>query len=210
MPTRQKLRSEETKQAILSAAGKRFAERGYEAVTMREIAKEAGCSHTTIYIYFKDKEELLHALSMPSLSALKDQFDAFLLQSDGSPESKLKDMSMAFIRFCLQNKTMHALFFLTKSTSVETPEPGLAINELRIALFGQIRRQLQACLRIEAQDRRLLAYGRMYFYMLHGIVSTYTHAEEPVQALVEELGATFEEAFAVLLAGMRAQMTNGG
>ncbi|MGZ4164968.1 MAG: TetR/AcrR family transcriptional regulator, partial [Tumebacillaceae bacterium] len=53
MPSKKELKSEETKRAIVSAAGQLFADRGYEAVTMREIAKAAGCSHTTIYIYYK-------------------------------------------------------------------------------------------------------------------------------------------------------------
>ena len=67
MGSKKELRSEETKRMILKAAGKLFSEKGYDAVTMREIAKEAGCSHTTIYLYFNDKETLLHQLSMPTL-----------------------------------------------------------------------------------------------------------------------------------------------
>jgi len=75
MSTKQEQRSEETKTSILSAAGTLFASRGYDAVTMREIAKAAGCSHTTIYIYFKDKEALLLQLSMPPLKTLMLQMD---------------------------------------------------------------------------------------------------------------------------------------
>jgi hypothetical protein len=71
MSRKQVLRAEETKKAILSEAGKLFAEQGFHAVTMREIAKKAGCSHTTIYIYFTDKETLLYQLSMPPLKELQ-------------------------------------------------------------------------------------------------------------------------------------------
>jgi AcrR family transcriptional regulator len=69
--SKQMKRSEETKNSIITAAQKLFAEQGYDTVTMREIAKEAGCSHTTIYIYFKDKVALLNQLAMPSLLELK-------------------------------------------------------------------------------------------------------------------------------------------
>ena len=73
MKSKQEQRSEETKKQILQSAGKLFAKKGYDAVTIREIAKDAGCSHTTIYLYFKDKEALLHQLSMPSLQKLHQQ-----------------------------------------------------------------------------------------------------------------------------------------
>jgi AcrR family transcriptional regulator len=87
--SKQELRSEETKRSILAAAGNLFAVRGYDAVTMREIAKEAGCSHTTIYIYFKDKEALLHQLSMPPLLSLMERMET-LLDQKALPDEQLK------------------------------------------------------------------------------------------------------------------------
>ncbi len=56
---RRKQLTEEMKAAVRAAAASLFTEKGYHSVTMREIAKEAGCSHTAIYLYFKDKEDLL-------------------------------------------------------------------------------------------------------------------------------------------------------
>ena len=98
--------SEETKRLILKAAGKLFSEKGYDAVTMREIAREVGCSHTTIYLYFKDKETLLHQLSMPILLALYEQLKNISLQSLISAEEKLKQISREYILFGLNNQTM--------------------------------------------------------------------------------------------------------
>ncbi len=87
---KKELRSEETKRMILKAAGKLFSEKGYDAVTMREIAKEAGCSHTTIYLYFKDKETLLHQLSMPTLqcfiSTIKKHIPSKIINSGRETE----------------------------------------------------------------------------------------------------------------------------
>lgn len=204
-----KQRSEETKQAILSAAGKLFAERGFDSVSIREIAKEAGCSHTTIYIYFKDKEDLLHELSMPALSELKGRFKQISEQSERSPASKLKEMSMEFIRFCLLNKTMYTIFFIAKGTSVDAPAPRLAVNKLRIGLFDQISGALQACLPMEPEDDRLLPYSRIYFFMLHGIVSTYRDSAESLPDLMDRLHATFEEAFEILLTGFQVKLKEG-
>src|SRR3954464_6295605 len=109
-------RSEETKQNILHAAGQLFSERGYEAVTMREIAKAAGCSHTTIYLYFKDKETLLHQLSMPSLRELQQKLQQISLMNSLGAEDKLKGISLEYLHFCLKNRNMYSVFINAKSS----------------------------------------------------------------------------------------------
>ena len=49
-------------ESLVTAAGRLFASRGYEATTTREIASEAGCAEGLIHRYFKGKEGLLLAL----------------------------------------------------------------------------------------------------------------------------------------------------
>ena len=52
----------ERRQAILDAAMKVFAQRGYAAATIRAIAREANIAQGTIYLYFPSKRDLLLAL----------------------------------------------------------------------------------------------------------------------------------------------------
>lgn len=47
---------------ILDAATKVFAEKGFARATIKEIAREAGIADGTIYIYFKNKHELMLGL----------------------------------------------------------------------------------------------------------------------------------------------------
>ena len=51
-----------TRERILGAALRLFAERGYEATTMRDVAREAGASLGLAYRYFASKEEFALAL----------------------------------------------------------------------------------------------------------------------------------------------------
>ena len=51
-----------TKDKILRAAASMFAEKGYDRVTTREIAKAIGINSASIYYYFPSKEEILHSL----------------------------------------------------------------------------------------------------------------------------------------------------
>jgi AcrR family transcriptional regulator len=53
-----------TRERILEAALELFAERGYEATTMRDVAREAGVSLGLAYRYFASKEEFALALYM--------------------------------------------------------------------------------------------------------------------------------------------------
>ncbi len=58
---RESARSEQTRRLIVETALRLFREHGYEATTMRAIAKEAGVSTGNAYYYFGSKEELIQA-----------------------------------------------------------------------------------------------------------------------------------------------------
>jgi Transcriptional regulator len=64
-----------SKEHILECAKRCFAEKGYSETTIRLIAKEAGISPGTIYLYFKGKKELFQALDIPEAANLHPEFD---------------------------------------------------------------------------------------------------------------------------------------
>ena len=57
--TRRQAQAAETRKLVLSAARRLFAERGYSATTMAEIAVEAGVVQQTIYDSFGSKRGLI-------------------------------------------------------------------------------------------------------------------------------------------------------
>ncbi|RDW18514.1 TetR/AcrR family transcriptional regulator [Oceanobacillus arenosus] len=205
MNSKQSHRSEETKKAILSAAGKLFASKGYDTVSMREIAKQANCSHTTIYLYFKDKETLLHQLSMPSLTHLKQKMQAIVQLDAKMPEDKLKEISNQFIHFCLNNKNLYTIFINVKSTRIDEQKPKLEINQLRLEIFSIMKNVLGECLSLPNNDQ-LLAYSRIFFYNLYGILSTYSYQHEPTEELLERLIPTFELSLEILISGFKSNL----
>lgn len=64
-----------TRQDILEAAARAFARNGYQAVTMQEIAKEAGYTAASLYSYFSSKEEILHGLQQLVLAEMHSIFE---------------------------------------------------------------------------------------------------------------------------------------
>jgi len=208
MSANQLTRSERTKQNIIAAAGELFAERGYDAVTMREIAQRAGCSHTTIYLYFTDKEALLHHISMPPLLELRRQLDR-ILQQDYSPNDQLSDICLTWIRFSLTNRNMYEVFFSANASRVDETDPPTELNRLRNEMFGMLMRALQGCLPPGTSEERLLAYARIVFYMAHGIIGTYRYSRESVDELMARLLPTFRDAFRALLIGFGIMIKEG-
>jgi AcrR family transcriptional regulator len=66
-------KGELTRAAILDAALRLFAERGYQGATMRDIAREAGCSLGLAYRYFSRKEELVLAFYLQCADELEEE-----------------------------------------------------------------------------------------------------------------------------------------
>jgi len=52
-----------------------FAEHGPEAVTMRQLAAELGCSPMTPYRYFRDKDEILAAVRASAFDRFSDALE---------------------------------------------------------------------------------------------------------------------------------------
>ena len=66
----------ETEQRILRAAVALFTERGFDAVTADEIAEEAGCSRSTLFRYFGDKEHILFLGALDLLDEVRAELAA--------------------------------------------------------------------------------------------------------------------------------------
>lgn len=91
--------------AILEAAGRLFAEKGYHRTTTKDIAEGADVSEGTIYNYFSNKEELLFGI-MTYLSE-SDQFEGRLSSAlQENPQSFLLSILNERQRFIQTNKLM--------------------------------------------------------------------------------------------------------
>jgi AcrR family transcriptional regulator len=79
---------------ILDAAKKVFASKGFCDATVDEIAQEAELSPATLYLYFKNKDELHAVLHIKILEVLIEKIENVYHQ-DVSPEEKIKAMAKA-------------------------------------------------------------------------------------------------------------------
>ena len=54
-------KKQQTRQAIYEAARRLFAARGFDRITVAEVAREANVSEVTVFNYFPTKEDLFYA-----------------------------------------------------------------------------------------------------------------------------------------------------
>ena len=72
---RKEREKESRRQQIMVAAKKIFTEKGFNRATMDDIANEAELSPGTLYLYFKNKEELYASLSLRILQYLQQKIE---------------------------------------------------------------------------------------------------------------------------------------
>jgi AcrR family transcriptional regulator len=83
---------------IIDAAAQLFAERHYHEVRMDDIAAKAGVAKGTIYLHFKDKDDLYQALALDSLKKLSKRIrDGLVGVND--PATKLLSVNREVIQY---------------------------------------------------------------------------------------------------------------
>ncbi|MBW2589579.1 MAG: TetR/AcrR family transcriptional regulator [Deltaproteobacteria bacterium] len=86
---RKEREKERRKQQITVAAKKVFSDKGFNRATMDDIANEAELSPGTLYLYFKNKEELYASLSVRILQYLQIRVEQIVKEEKMQPEQKL-------------------------------------------------------------------------------------------------------------------------
>lgn len=90
---------------ILTAAIKVFAKNGFHNSKISQIAQEAGVADGTIYLYFKNKDDILIRLFEERLEAIIDRFN-FELAGMESPEEKIRSFIRLHIELVDTNRSL--------------------------------------------------------------------------------------------------------
>ena len=157
---------------ILDAARELFAVRGYEAVTMRQIAGRIEYSATTLYTHFADKEALLRALCDEDFLALRQVFERIARIAD--PIDRLRRIGMAYVEFGLEHPNHYRLMFMTphppQAPEQSAIERGNPEQDAYAFLLATVTDGLAAGrFRAEYRDPELLA--QVLWSDVHGLVA---------------------------------------
>ena len=96
-------------QTIRDAAMRVIARKGMAAATMQEIADEAGIAKGTIYLYFRDRDDLVEKAFESSMNELHKRVDE-ALETEGNFEQKFRAVLAAQIGFFQANREFFRLY----------------------------------------------------------------------------------------------------
>jgi len=85
--------------------------KGLAGLSLREVARAAGVSHTAPYRHFQDKADLLAAIAQVGFEQLTDEAGKAARQHDGDPRKQFVAASVQYILFGVRNPRMAHLLF---------------------------------------------------------------------------------------------------
>ena len=118
------------RRAILDAARDAFAKYGYEGVSMRQLAEKVGCSHSNLYVHFKDKEALFDCLVEEAFEQFGESLRAPDAARRGDPVEFLRKMGRAYVAFGLANPSAYEFAFILRRPG-QRSKPHLPYERLR-------------------------------------------------------------------------------
>jgi AcrR family transcriptional regulator len=110
----------EMRDLILEAALKLFSDEGYDNVSMRKIADEIEYSVGTIYLYFKDRDEIFFELHKMGFEQFYKR--QLAIQDIKDPLQRLTEHGLAYIQFAIEEPLYYDLMFISRI-------PAKTINE---------------------------------------------------------------------------------
>jgi AcrR family transcriptional regulator len=109
------------RKAILEAAARVFAQKGYAAARIIEVAQAASVGKGTIYEYFRSKEELFFAVFEAMMMAAGEDIAAAAEELDGSFARRMRALSDGIIQSWLGQLEMYALVMEFWSATASSP-----------------------------------------------------------------------------------------
>ena len=152
-----------------------FLNHSYDAVTIRRIASEIGCSPGTIYLHFADKAEIFSSLCEETFSRLSRRLMA-IEQDNDDPLECLRRGGRAYVSFALEHPS-HYLITFVMSPKEHAPKK----MEAGLSCFASLVRMVKRCadegkLRITNVEE----VSQVLWTALHGLASLLiTHCEFP-------------------------------
>jgi AcrR family transcriptional regulator len=103
----------EMRRLILDAAKDIFLEKGFHNTSIRNIAEKIEYSPGTIYLYYKDKDDIFHALHEEGFGKMLGMMQPLLHVAD--PMERLIAMGKVYMEFALKNKELYDLMFIMEA-----------------------------------------------------------------------------------------------
>jgi TetR/AcrR family transcriptional regulator, cholesterol catabolism regulator len=164
-------RNVERAQEIKNIVARLFAEKGYHATSMRDVGNEIGMSKSSMYNYFKSKEEILfHLMNDAMDEALETLQD--ICRADLSPDEKLNAVLDFYARYYAGDQDRLTLL-VNESQSLSEHHQQIIKKKDRdyVGLIGSILNELTKAGRMKAIHPTVATFA--FFGMVHYTIKWY-------------------------------------
>ena len=178
------------RERLCEAAEKLFAEKGPDAVTMRQLASELGVSPMTPYRYFTDKEDILAAVRTNGFNRFAEALETALTKTQGSAKAKSTAVGEAYLDFAFAHPQTYKLMFdLNQPHEKDYPDLVAAAARANAMQSAYIRGLVTSGF-MEGDPNEI---GLMYWAATHGAVTLELAGKLPkgtARTLCRQLGHT--------------------
>jgi AcrR family transcriptional regulator len=183
----------ETRQLILRAARRLFAQKGMEESTIRDIAREAGVSPASVVVHFKSKTALLEEALNRDIETAFSQLAASMPE-DLELLDRLMHLAKGFFRLYDQNRKLyralirHTIF----EPAGETPHI-TNVSELYLQFLSGMVEGGQARGIIKPEVDTTVAAGSIFSLYFGALIMLFRMPEMTVEQVAEALAAMTDQ-----------------
>jgi AcrR family transcriptional regulator len=181
--------------ALLERAERIVRERGVQALSLRDLARDVGVSHGAPRRHFPDRGALFDALAESGFERLADELAAAVREAGTSFDARLQALAHAYVAFATRDAALLELMFAAKHR--DGPPATRAAADRAFAIPLTVICDAQQDGEVVAGDPQAVA--RLAFATLHGL-ATMANGEMLGD---DDLGAIVTDAIERLLAGLR-------
>ena len=184
--------TENIKQTLIQGALALYLEEGMESLSLRQIAKRVGLSHTVGYRYFTNKEALLAEMRRACIL----EFKAAAIPPDGSgeddPIDRIRSALMGLLEFGSRQPAKYRLIFSDSQPDL-TEYPSLMAQ--RWEVFASCVDLVQAAIDQKRLHADALMFSHGLWSLLHGMLSLHA-ANQLIHGLsLQEMAAPLIDTF---------------
>jgi AcrR family transcriptional regulator len=167
---RKERQKESLRQEILDASREILLARGYAQLSMRGIAERIEYSPTTIYLYFKNKDEILYHLCV---EALERQFEVIHAagRDEPSPLLRLRAALRAYIDFGLSEPDRYQITYMADISQYVSMSSILEQGSFAFRLRELLRHRVNEVLIDSGCNLDTESVSQALWAHCHGIVS---------------------------------------
>lgn len=113
------------RQALIDAALELVVEKDVSSLSLREVARRVGVSHTASYRHFADKQALLAAVAEEGFQVLSHYLEEAVQQPTPDPLKRLEAAGIAYVRYAIEHSSHYRVMFGAYPANKQT-HPSLA------------------------------------------------------------------------------------